>query len=105
MVSIFVFLSILSFPHFPDLPFYMSILLSECLLLYHFLPLFPVCDAWKKGGFLNTIFLEKGPEKSEVKGKYGDAVPTSREKVTHFGRVLVNNGNGAKLQIASDHLK
>jgi len=31
---------------------------------------FTVCDAWKKGGFLNTIFLEKGPEKSEAKNKY-----------------------------------
>ena len=44
-----------------------------------------VCDAWKKGGFLNTMFIEKGPEKSEVKGKYL-VEPTSREKVRHFTR-------------------
>jgi len=43
---------------------------------------YTVCDAWKKGGFLNTMFVEKGPEKTEVKSKYGVVEHTSREKMT-----------------------
>ena len=39
-----------------------------------------VCDAWKKGGFLNNIFEEKGPEKSEPKSKYN--LETPNQKVT-----------------------
>ena len=39
-----------------------------------------MCDAWKKGGFLNNMFLEKGPEK-ETKGPYATVAASSREKV------------------------
>lgn len=41
---------------------------------------FTVCDAWKKGGFLNNIFEEKGPEKSEPKSKYN--LETPNQKIT-----------------------
>lgn len=46
---------------------------------------FTVCDAWKKGGFLNSIFLEKGPEKTEVKNK--SHLENTREK-------MFKNGSG-----------
>jgi len=43
---------------------------------------FTVCDAWKKGGFLNTIFQEKGPEKTEPKAKFNIESPGPRLAAT-----------------------